>query len=46
MEIVRRAELKIANNAKLVVQNCMFKLWQWRNPGADFKAYFRRSGEE
>jgi SAM-dependent methyltransferase len=33
-------EIKILNDAKLVAQNCMFKLWQWRNPGSSFKDYF------
>jgi SAM-dependent methyltransferase len=33
-------EMKILNSAKIVAQNCMFKLWQWRHPGASFKDYF------
>jgi SAM-dependent methyltransferase len=32
--------MKILNVAKLAVQNCRFKLWQWRNPGSSFKDYF------
>jgi len=32
--------MKILNSAKLVAQNCRFKLWQWRHPGSSFKNYF------
>jgi SAM-dependent methyltransferase len=32
--------MKLLRTAKLVAQNCTFKLWQWRNPGSSFKNYF------
>jgi SAM-dependent methyltransferase len=34
--------MKILNTTKLIAQNSMFKLWQWRNTGSSFKDYFTK----